>query len=131
MLLYVTTSADNATDDRVTLEEEKEDAKELDHHRFWIWSIQTSKPMSHLSKVGTLGWPHGSSTHAKDEGSGKQGVELRVELGGNVGGVAEDADHQGPLHLQPLDQDAWHEHAGEDQAGINSCIGPGTPVVHL
>ena len=87
--------------------------------------------MSDLSEVSALGRPHGSSSHSQDESCGKQGVELRVELGGNVGGVAEDADYQRPLHLQHLDQDAGHEHAGEDQAGIHSCIGPGSKIVNL
>ena len=38
----------------------------------------------------------------KDEGGWDEGVELGVELGRNVEGVAEDADHQGPLHLSYL-----------------------------
>ena len=49
-----TTRADQTSNDGVALEEEEEDAEELDHQRAWIDPIQTSKPMSHLSEVGTL-----------------------------------------------------------------------------
>ena len=88
-------------------------------------------PVSHLCEVGTLGRPHGCSTKTKYKGGGEEGVELGVELGGDVGGVTEDADHQRPLHLEPLDQQGGHEHAGQDQAGVHRSVGPGPQVVHL
>ena len=87
--------------------------------------------MSHLGEIGALGRPHGSSTKTKDEGGWKECVELGVELGRDVGGVAEDAHHQGPLHLQLLDQDARHEAAREDEAGVDGGVRPCPQVVHL
>ena len=53
-----------------------------------------------MCEVGTLGRPHGGSTHAKDDGSGYQGIELGVELGSYVGSVGKYADDNRPLHLQ-------------------------------
>ena len=82
-----------------------------------------------LVQVGALGGPHGGGSQAEYEGSGDEGVELGVELSGHVGRVAEDADHQGPLDLEPLDEDAGHEHAGEDQAHVHRSGGPGAQVV--
>ena len=51
----LTTGADHTPNDGVALEEEEEDAKELDHYRAWIRPIKTGKPMSHLSEIGALG----------------------------------------------------------------------------
>ena len=87
--------------------------------------------MSHLREVGTLGRPHGSSTHAKNDGGWDQGVELRVEHGSDVGGVGKDANNQSPLNFQLLDEDAWHKHTRDDQTGIHSGICPVTKVVNL
>ena len=78
--------------------------------------------MSHLGKIGALGRPHGSSTKTKDYCCRKKCVELGVELRGDVGGVAGDADHQGPLHRQLLDHDGGDEHAGEDQGGVEDSL---------
>lgn len=82
-----------------------------------------------LVEVCALGGPHGGGSQAEDEGGGDEGVELWVELGRHVGGVAEDADHQGPLDLEPLDEDARHEHAGEDEAHVHRSGGPGPQVL--
>ena len=87
--------------------------------------------MTDLSEVGALGRPEGGRPHPQDEGGGQEGVERGVELGRDVGGVAEDAHHQGPLHLQLLDEDAGHEAAGEDEAGVDCGVGPGPQVIHL
>ena len=56
--------------------------------------------LAHLVEVGALGWPHGGGAQAENEGGRDEGVELRVELGGHVGRVAEDAHHQRPLDLK-------------------------------
>ena len=53
-----------------------------------------------LSEVGALGRPEGGRPHPQDEGGGQEGVERGVELGRDVGGVAEDAQHQGPFNLR-------------------------------
>ena len=82
-----------------------------------------------LVQIGALGGPHGGGSQAEDEGGGDKGVELWVELGRHVGGVAEYADHQGPLDLEPLDEDAGHEHAREDQAHVHCSGGPGAQVL--
>ena len=84
----------------------------------------------HLVEVGALGGPHGRGAQAEDEGCGDEGVELGVELGRHVGRVAEDAHHQRPLHLEVLDEDAGHEHAGQDEADVDRGGGPGAQVVH-
>ena len=65
----------------------------------------------HLVEISSLGGPHRGGPEAEDEGGGDEGVEQRVEQGGHVGHGAEDADHEGPLDLKTLDQDAG---AGED-----------------
>ena len=87
-------------------------------------------PVSHLGKIGALGRPHGSSTKTKDEGGWKECVELGVELGRDVGGVAEHTHHQGPLHRQLVDHDRGQEHAGQDQGGVHHSVGPNTQAVH-
>ena len=84
----------------------------------------------HLVEIGALGGPHGRGAQAEDEGCGDEGVELGVELGRHVGRVAEDAHHQRPLHLEVLDEDAGHEHAGQDEADVDRGGGPGAQVVH-
>ena len=86
--------------------------------------------MSHLGEIGALGRPHGSSTKTKDEGGWKEGVELGVELGCDVGGVAEHTHHQGPLHRQLVDHDRGQEHAGQDQGGVHHRVRPDTQAVH-
>ena len=87
--------------------------------------------MSHLCEIGTLGGPHWCCTKTKHKGGGEKGVELWVELGRDVEGVAEDAQHQRPLHLELLDEEARHEAARDDQAGVDSSVGPGAEIVHL
>ena len=87
-------------------------------------------PVSHLCEVGTLGRPHGCSTKTKHKGCGEEGVELRVELGSDVGGVAEDAHHQRPLHRQLVDHDRGEEHAGEDQGGVHHRVRPDAKAIH-
>ena len=62
-------------------------------------SRSRQQPVSYLCEVGTLGRPHGCRPQPQYKGGGEEGVELRVELGGYVGGVAEHAHHQRPLHL--------------------------------
>ena len=79
-------------------------------------------PVSHLCEVGTLGGPHWCCTKPKHKGGGQKGVELWVELGGDVGGVAEDAHHQSPLHRQLVNHDGGEEHAGEDQGGVHHGV---------
>ena len=101
------------------------------HHNTISHKLLTIKPLLHLVKICALGWPHGSSSQTQDQSSGYQSVELRVELSCHVGGVAEDTEDQGPLHLEVLDQDAGHEHAGENQTDIHCCQGPGTKIVNL
>ena len=83
-------------------------------------------PVSHLGEIGALGRPHGSSTKTKDEGGWKECVELGVELGRDVGGVAEHTHHQGPLHRQLVDHDRGQEHAGQDQGGVHHRVRPDT-----
>ena len=123
--------ADNVPDDGVALEEEEEDGEELDHDELGSDPLQLGHLVGHLVEVGALGAPHGGRAQAKNEGGGDERVELGVELGRHVGGVAEDADHQGPLHLQVLDQDGGHEHAGEDQGDVDRGGRPGTEIVNL
>ena len=86
--------------------------------------------MSNLCEVGALGRPHGCSTKTEDKGGGEEGVELWVELGGDVGGVAEDAHHQRPLHRQLVDHDRGQEHAGEDQGGVHHRVRPDAKAIH-
>ena len=81
-------------------------------------------PVSHLREVGALGRPHGCSPESKNKGCGQEGVELGIELSGDVGGVAEDAHHQSPLHRQLVNHDGGEEHAGEDQGGVHHGVGP-------
>ena len=87
--------------------------------------------ISDLVEVGALGRPQRSSSKTQDQSSGDESVELGVELRRHVGGVAEHAHHQGPLHLQVLDEDGGHEHAGEDEAGVHRSAGPGAQVGSL
>ena len=126
-----TCCTDYVPNDGITLEEEEEDAKELDNYRLRINPIKPSKPVSHLCEVGTLSCPQGSSTQSQYKSCWDQGVEFWVELCCNVEGVAKDGDHQGPLHLQLLDHDAGQKHGGEDHAGTHSGIAPGAKVVDL
>ena len=88
-------------------------------------------PVSHLGKIGALGRPHGSSPKTKDNCCRKKCVELGVELRGDVGGVAGNADDQGPLHRQLLDHDGGDEHAGEDQGGVEDGLRARAQSVHL
>ena len=123
--------ADDVPDDGVALEEEEEDGEELDDDELRGDPLQLGHLVGHLVEVGALGAPHGGRAQPQDEGGGDERVEGGVELGRHVGGVAEDTDHQGPLHLQILDEDARHEHAGEDQADVDRGGGPGTQIVNL
>ena len=86
--------------------------------------------MSHLCEVGAFGGPHGCCTKTKDKGGGKEGVELWVELGGDVGGVAEDAHYQSPLHRQLVNHDRGQEHAGEDEGGVHHRVRPDAKASH-
>ena len=87
-------------------------------------------PVSNLGEVGALGRPHRCRAKPKNKGGGEEGVELRVELSGDVGGVAEDAHHQSPLHRQLVNHDGGQEHAGEDQGGVHHRVGPDAQAVH-
>ena len=60
----------------------------------------TSLPVGHVSEVGALGGPHGRRPHPEQEGGGEERVELGIELGPDVGRVAHDTQHNGPLDLQ-------------------------------
>ena len=119
-----TWSADDVSQDSITLEEKEENAKELDHNRLRVWSIEASKPVCYLGKIGTLSWPHGCSTHSQDKRSRKQGVKLWIELSSYVCRIAENAKNKSPLNLQVLDQDARHKHTGEDKTCIDASICP-------
>ena len=140
---------DEVAEDPVALEEEEEDAEEADDYRLGVGTLQLGKPgkwlirltsdhlwikilpVSHLGKIGALGRPHGSSPQTKDYCCRKKCVELRVELRGDVGGVAGDADHQGPLHRQLLDHDGGDEHAGEDQGRVEDGLRACAQSIHL
>ena len=81
--------------------------------------------LSHLCQVGALCAPHGRRPETEDDGTGDEGVESGVELGGDVGGVAEHAHHHGPLALEPLDDRRGEEHAGDHQGGVDDRQRPG------
>ena len=129
------------------MEEKEKDGEKLDHDMLGLEALELRKSVSNLKiisfilhfpsdfhdvdlvQVGALGGPHGGGSQAEDEGGGDEGVELGIELSGHVGRVAEDADNQGPLDLEPLDEDAGHEHAREDQAHVHRGGGPGAQVL--
>ena len=84
--------------------------------------MATSSPVRHLSEVGALGRPHWGRSKTENNCSGEESVELWIELGADVGGVAEDARNQSPLHCHLLDHDGGDEHAGEDQGGVEDSL---------
>ena len=81
---------------------------------FWL----CYRPVSDLGEVGALCSPQRRRTEPENNCGGEEGVVLGVELGGDVGGVAEDAHHHGPLHRHLLDQDGGDKHAGEGECSI-------------
>ena len=58
------------------------------------------------------------------------GCHLRVELRRNVGGVADDSYHHGPLDGQLGDHQGGDEEAGDDEGGVDDHAGPQAQVVH-
>ena len=60
----------------------------------------------------------------------KRGLDLGVELGSNIGGVAEDGGHHRPLQCQLGDYPRGHKEAGEDEGGVDDHARPQTQVVH-
>ena len=60
----------------------------------------------------------------------RRGSDLGVELGGDVGGVAEDGGDHGPLQRQLGDDQGGGEEAGKDERGVDDDTGPQTQVVH-
>ena len=60
----------------------------------------------------------------------RRGSDLGVELGGDVGGVAEDGGHHCPLQRQLGNDQGGDEEAGEDEGGVDDHARPQTQVVH-
>ena len=56
--------------------------------------------VSYLGEVGALGAPHGGRAHPEDDGAGDERVELGVELGPDVSGVAEHGQHLGEFRRE-------------------------------
>ncbi len=95
------------------------------------WRQNKFQFASYLGEVRALCAPHGRCSHSQDDGGGDERVELRVELGGDVGGVAEHADHHGPLALEALDDGGGQEGAGDNQGGVDHRQGVGAEAVNL
>ncbi len=92
---------------------------------FFLYREHWSLKLAYLRQVGALCAPHGCRAQSEDDGPRDEGVEGGVELGSDVGGVAEHADHHGPLALEALDDGRGQEHAGDHQGGVDDGQGPG------
>jgi hypothetical protein len=74
--------------------------------------VCSALPLGHLGEVSGLSGPQGGGPQPKHQGGGDEGVEAGVELGSDVGGVAEHTHHQRPLHLQVYQDDEIRNHSG-------------------
>ena len=84
-----------------------------------------------LREIGALSAPHGGRAHAQEDGGGDEGVELRVEHGGDVDGVGEHAEDHDPLDGEELDGGGGQEHAGQHHGGVDHAEGPRAQAVNL
>ena len=80
--------------------------------------VESKKKQRYLSQVGALGRPHGRGAQAEDDGARDERAERRVELGADVGAVAQLAAHDGPLAAEFGDEPRRHEHARHHDGGV-------------
>ena len=87
--------------------------------------------MTYLCEVGALGAPHGRGAESEDDGAGDEGEELGVELGADVGGVAEHGEDHRPLHSELLDHEGREEHARDDERRVDHRQRVGAETINL
>lgn len=62
---------------------------------------------------------HWGCSEAENDGCWNQGVESRVELGGDVRRIAKLTNDDGPFAFEHFDQPSGNEHARENQSSVN------------
>lgn len=93
---------------------EEEEAEEPDDNAVHGLVCELGVDPGHLGEIGSFGRPHGRGAQTQQHSCGDEGVEPRVELGGDVGSVAQQREAQRPLDREPLDEEGGHEDAGDD-----------------
>lgn len=123
MMKALTEGRDEVAPELGGLPGEEEESEEADDDAVHRLVGEFGVDAGDLGEVGGFGGPHGRGAETQQYAGGHEGVEARVELRGDVRGVAEQGETQRPLDSEPFDEERGHEDAGDDERRVDGGQG--------